>query len=74
MTAADRFGRDITIFGNVLSGMSVKVSAKNGKITAVFSGSDKDVLKMVEEQGEALGKALEARGLKLEDFRVEART
>jgi len=64
----------IDLRGNVLSGMSVKVSAKNGKISAVFSGSDKDVLKMVEEQGEALGKALESRGLKLEAFRVEART
>ena len=61
----------IDLKGDVLSGMSVKVSAKNGKISAVFSGSDKDVLKLIEEQGEALRAALGARGLTLEDFKTE---
>jgi hypothetical protein len=61
----------IDLKGDVLSGMSVKVSAKNGKISAVFSGSDKDVLKLIEEQGEALKAALGARGLTLEDFKTE---
>jgi hypothetical protein len=37
----------------------------------VFSGSDKDVLKLIEEQGEALKAALGARGLTLEDFKTE---
>ena len=63
----------IDLKGDVLSGLSVKVSAKNGKISAVFSGSNKDVLKMIEEQGEALRAALGARGLTLEDFKTEAR-
>ncbi len=63
----------IDLKGDVLSGLSVKVSAKNGKISAVFSGSNKDVLKMIEEQGEALRAALGARGLTLEDFKTEER-
>lgn len=63
----------IDLKGDVLSGLSVKVSAKNGKISAVFSGSNKDVLKMIEEQGEALKAALGARGLTLEDFKTESR-
>jgi hypothetical protein len=63
----------IDLKGDVLSGLSVKVSAKNGKISAVFSGSDKDVLKLIEEQGEALKAALGARGLTLEDFKTESR-
>ncbi|MBL8916488.1 MAG: flagellar hook-length control protein FliK [Archangium sp.] len=63
----------IDLKSDVLSGLSVKVSAHNGKISAVFQGSDKDVLKMIEEQGEALKAALGARGLSLEDFKIEAR-
>ena len=63
----------IDLKGDVLAGLSVKVSAKNGKISAVFSGSDKEVLKLIEEQGEALKAALGARGLTLEDFKTEAR-
>lgn len=63
----------IDLKGNVLSGMSVKVSAKNGKISAVFSGSDKEVMKMIEEQGDALKAALGSRGLTLEDFKTEVR-
>ncbi len=63
----------IDLRSDVLSGLSVKISAHNGKIKAVFQGSDKDVLKMIEEQGDALRAALGARGLTLEDFKVEAR-
>jgi hypothetical protein len=63
----------IDLKSDVLAGLSVKVSAKNGKISAVFSGSDKDVLKMIEEQGEALKAALGQRGLTLEDFKTESR-
>lgn len=72
--AAGKMEFQIDLKGEVLSGMSIKVSAKNGKISAVFSGSDKDVLKMIEEQGEALKQALGARGLTLEDFKTEAKT
>jgi hypothetical protein len=63
----------IDLRSDVLSGLSVKISANNGKISAVFQGSDKDVLKMIEEQGDALKAALGARGLSLEDFKIEAR-
>lgn len=63
----------VDLKSDVLSGLSLKVSAHNGKIKAVFQGSDKDVLKMIEEQGEALRSALGARGLTLEDLKIEAR-
>ena len=64
----------IDLKNDVLGGMSVKVSSKNGKITAVFSGSDKDVLKMLEEQSESLKTALSARGLTLETLKTEAKS
>ncbi len=63
----------IDMKSDVLGGMSVKVSSKNGKISAVFSGSDRDVLKMLEEQSESLKNALSARGLTLESLKTEAR-
>ncbi len=72
--AAGRVEFQIDLRSDVLSGLSVKVSSQNGKIKAVFSGTNKDVLKLVEEQGEALKGALAARGLSLEDFKVERRT
>jgi flagellar hook-length control protein FliK len=64
----------IDLRGDVLSGLSIKLSAKNGKIQAVFSGNNRDVLKMLEEQREGLKSALAGRGLTLEDMRVEAKT
>jgi len=72
--AAGKVEFQVDLRSDVLAGLSVKVSAHNGKITAVFQGSDKDVLKMLEEHEEQLKEALTARGLKLEDFRIEART
>jgi hypothetical protein len=63
----------IDLRSNVLSGLQVKVSAKNGRISAVFSGSDKEVLKMLEEHEESLKGALQSRGLMLERFKVEAK-
>lgn len=63
----------IDLRNDVLKGLSIKLSAKNGKIHAVFSGGDKDVLKMLEGQRETLEKALAGRGLTLEELRVEAR-
>ncbi len=63
----------IDLRSDVLSGLSVKVSSNNGKIKATFTGSNKEVLKLIEEQGEALKSALAARGLTLEDFKVERR-
>jgi flagellar hook-length control protein FliK len=64
----------IDLRGDVLSGLSIKLTAKNGKIQAVFSGSNRDVLKMLEEQRDGLKSALAGRGLTLEDMRVEAKS
>ncbi|MFY2557589.1 flagellar hook-length control protein FliK [Corallococcus terminator] len=64
----------IDLRGDVLSGLSIKVSAKNGKISATFSGTNRDVLKMLEEHSEGLRTALGGRGLKLETVRFEAKT
>lgn len=72
--AAGKMEMQIDLRSDVLSGMSVKISAKNGKISAVFQGNDKDVLKMIEEQKEQLTATLKSRGLTLEDFKVEAKT
>ncbi|MEW5739332.1 MAG: flagellar hook-length control protein FliK, partial [Myxococcota bacterium] len=72
--AAGKVEFQVDLRSDVLAGLSVKVSANNGKISAVFQGSDKDVLKMIEEHEDALKEALKARGLSLEDFKIEART
>jgi len=71
--AAGKMEFQVDLKDDVLAGLSLKISAHNGKIKAVFQGSDKDVLKMIEEQGESLKKALGARGLTLEDMKFEAR-
>jgi flagellar hook-length control protein FliK len=64
----------IDLRGDVLSGLSIKLTAKNGKIQAVFSGKNREVLKMLEEQRDGLKSALAGRGLTLEDMRVEAKS
>lgn len=64
----------IDLRSDVLSGLSIKLTAKNGKIQAVFSGNDREVLKMLEEQRDGLKNALAGRGLTLEELRVEAKT
>lgn len=71
--AAGKVEFQIDLRSDVLKGLSVKVSSHNGKIKAVFQGSDRDVLKLIEEQKEALTQALSSRGLSLEDFKVEGR-
>lgn len=71
--AAGKSEFQIDLRSNVLSGLSVKVSSSNGKIKAVFSGSDRDVLKLLEQNSESLKKALSGRGLALEEFKVEVR-
>ncbi len=71
--AAGKVEFQIDLRSDVLSGLQVKVSSQNGKIKATFTGTNKDVLKLIEEQGEALKAALSARGLTLEDFKVERR-
>lgn len=64
----------IDLRGDVLSGLSIKISARNGKISATFSGGDREVLKMLEQQSEGLKGALGKRGLTLEGLRFEARS
>lgn len=64
----------IELRGDVLSGLSIKLSAKNGKIQAVFSGKDREILKMLEQQRDGLKTALAGKGLTLETMRVEAKT
>ncbi len=71
--AAGKVEFQIDLRSDVLKGLSVKVSSHNGKIKAVFQGSDRDVMKLIEEQKESLTKALAARGLTLEDFKIEGR-
>lgn len=72
--AAGRVEFQVDLRSDVLSGVKVRVSAHNGKVQAFFSGTDREVLKLIEGQGEALKSALAARGLTLEDFKVEAST
>ncbi|MFL5351355.1 flagellar hook-length control protein FliK [Archangium sp.] len=64
----------IDLRNDVLKGLSIKLSTKNGKIHATFSGNDREVLKMLEEQRETLKKALAGRGLTLEELKVEAKS
>lgn len=63
----------IDLRGDVLSGLSIKVSARNGTISATFSGSNREVLKQLEGASEGLRSALSGRGLRLEDVRFEAK-
>lgn len=64
----------IDLRNDVLKGLSIKLTTKNGKIHATFSGNDREVLKMLEGQREALKNALAGRGLTLEELKVEAKT
>jgi flagellar hook-length control protein FliK len=64
----------IDLRNDVLKGLTIKLTAKNGKIQATFSGNDREVLKMLEEQRETLKKALAGRGLTLEELKVEAKS
>jgi hypothetical protein len=63
----------IDLRSNVLKGLSIKVSGGNGKIKAVFSGSDREVMKLLKQQSEGLKSALAGRGLTLEELRIEER-
>jgi hypothetical protein len=71
--AAGRVEFQIDLRNDVLKGLSVKVSSHNGRIKAVFVGSDRDVLKLIEDQRVALTQALSARGLSIEELKIEAR-
>jgi len=71
--AAGKAEFQIDLRSNVLAGLSIKLSGGNGRISATFSGSDREVLKMLEENKEGLKKALGSRGLTLEDLKIEVR-
>ena len=61
----------IDLRSNVLSGLSISVSGSRGKIRAVFSGRDREVLKTIEENKDGLTSLLKERGLTLEELRIE---
>lgn len=71
--AAGHAEMQIELRSNVLSGLNIQITAHNGKIRASFSGTNKEVLALLKEQGEVLKQTLEGRGLRLEEFKVEAR-
>ena len=73
----DRAGRaefQIELRGDVLSGLSIRISAGNGKIQASFTASDRAVTKLLRKNADQLRQALGKRGLTLEELRIEERT
>ena len=56
---------------DVLSGLSIKVSSRHGRISMVFAGRDGDTLKQLEAQAEGLKEALSQRGLQLDQMKFE---
>ena len=73
INAAGKAEFQIDLRSNVLAGLSITVSGSSGKIRALFAGRDREVLKLLKEQGEVLKNALSSRGLTLEEFRIEER-
>jgi hypothetical protein len=71
--AAGQAEFQIDLRSNVLKGLSIKVSGGNGKIKAVFSGSDREVMKLLKQQADGLKSALAGRGLTLEELKIEER-
>ncbi|HZH04443.1 MAG TPA: flagellar hook-length control protein FliK [Myxococcaceae bacterium] len=63
----------ISLRSSVLSGLEIRVSGSRGRIKALFSGTDREVLKLLEERKGDLRRALEGRGLKLEELKIEVR-
>lgn len=63
----------IDLRGNVLGGLSIRISARNGKINAAFQGSDREVMKLLEANTEQLRTTLTGRGLTLGDVSFEDR-
>jgi hypothetical protein len=62
----------IDLKSSALKGLSIKVSGgRGGKIRAVFSGSDREVLAALKDSSQDLVDALAAKGLTLEDLSFE---
>jgi flagellar hook-length control protein FliK len=71
--AAGKAEFQIDLRSNVLSGLSIKVSSSNGRISAKFMASDKEVLKLLRDQSDSLKQALTGRGLTLDELKIEER-
>jgi hypothetical protein len=56
---------------DILKGLKVKVSGRHGRIRALFSSRDPQVLKQLRGEVEALRTALSARGLKVDALDIE---
>jgi hypothetical protein len=63
----------IELRSDVLTGLSIRISAGAGIIRASFSGTDREVLKLLRNNAEALKHALAGRGLTLGELRIEER-
>ncbi|HVE84483.1 MAG TPA: flagellar hook-length control protein FliK [Myxococcales bacterium] len=61
----------IDLKSSVLSGLQIKISGRHGKITAVFSGKDPEVLKLIKQNADGLKQALQGRGLMLAELKIE---
>lgn len=72
----DRSGRaefQIDLRSDVLSGLSIRISAANGKVQASFFASDRAVAKLIRNHAGGLRDALGRRGLSLDELRIEER-
>lgn len=63
----------IELKSTVLAGLQIKVSGRNGKISAEFSGRDPEVMALLKKNADGLKEALSARGLLLVDLKIEER-
>jgi flagellar hook-length control protein FliK len=70
--AAGKAEFQIDLRSDVLAGLSIKISGSAGRIRATFQTRDKEVKKLLETNAETLKKALTARGLTLEEMKIEA--
>ena len=56
---------------DILKGLKVKVSGRHGRIRALFSSRDPQVLKQLRAEADSLRQALTARGLKVDALEIE---
>jgi hypothetical protein len=64
----------IDLRSEVLAGLQIRVSCGKGRrISASFSSADVEVLKQLKAEAEGLRKALTARGLTLDEIKIEER-
>ena len=61
----------IELKSDVLKGLKVKVSGRHGRIRALFSSRDPQVLKQLRAEADGLRQALTARGLKVDALEIE---